>query len=306
MDRLEAMQTFARVARLRSFSAAARALRRSPAAVSRQVAQLEAHLGVRLLERTTRRLRLTPAGERYLRRAEALLAEVAQLEDEVASAGAGLVGRLRVCAGHAFGRQWIAPLLPAFLARHPRLACELVLADAFVDLVEEGIDVAIRAGRLADSSLQARRLGTSRSILVASPDFLARVGAPGSLADLQDLAAICDTNRRDPVWRFENAGRAVEVRPQVRLAVNDPEVVREAAVAGMGIARVPHFAVAEALATGRLVRLLPELAGETIPVHALAPAHREPAPKTEAFIQHLIRHFRLPADREPPPDRAPA
>lgn len=303
MDRLDGMHVFSRVARLGSFSAAARELRRSPAAVSRQVARLEAHLGVRLLERTTRRLRRTAAGERYLARCEEILAAVDGLEDEIGSEGSGLVGRLRVCAGHAIGRRWVAPLLPAFLERHPRLACELVLADAFVDLVDEGIDVAIRAGALADSALRARRLATSVSVLVASPDYLARVGRPVEVEALGRLDGVCDTNRREPVWRLHAGGRSIEVRPRVRLAVNDPEVIGEAVIRGLGVALLPHFAVAEALATGALEPVLPDVVGDPIPVHAVRPAHREAAPKAEAFVDFLVDRFRLP---DPPASGAPA
>lgn len=319
MDRFQSMRIFGRVARLGSFTAAARELGLSPAVVSRKVAALEAHLGARLIERTTRRLRLTTAGERFLLGSERILEDLGALEDEAGEAGSGLVGTLRVSAPQAFGASAVAPLLPDFLAAHPRLRVDLQLSDAYLDLVEQGFDVAVRAGAIDDASLIGRRIGETASLLVASPAYLARRGTPPDLASLSEHDALCDTNRRDPQWTFgadraadpsdpaaktSRAPAAIRIRPRVRLSINHPQAVRDAAIAGLGVARLPHFAVDEALSSGRLVELLPERGRETIPVRAVYPRHRERTPKVERFVAHLVAHFALP--RVPPAERRPA
>jgi DNA-binding transcriptional LysR family regulator len=297
------MRVYCRVARLGSFRAAARELRLSAAAVSRHVAQLESHLGSRLIQRTTRRLRLTELGERYLERCEQILEDVESLESEIGSACGEVLGRLRVSAGVDLGRAWVAPLLPDFMAANPRLSVELSLRDEFVDLVADGIDVAIRSGHLDDSTLVARRVGESATVLVASPDYLARTGSPVDLAALSEHEALCDTNRREPVWRFaspDGAGSSVPVHPRVRLAINSPQALRDAALCGLGIASLPHFAVADDLEQGRLVEILPEQTRASFPLQVVFPARRHLAPKVRAFIAFLVERFYVPSPRPLP------
>lgn len=298
MDRILSMQVFARVARLSSFSAAARELRLSPAAVSRHVAQLESHLGVRLVERTTRRVRPTEWGERYLARCEQIVDDLEALESEVGSGEGGAVGTLRVSAGVALGEEYVAPLLPDFLARHPALNVELVLSDAYMDLVAGGIDVSVRAGPLDDSTLRSRKLAETVSLLVASPGFLAESGAPEDLEALTQWSALCDTNRREPLWTFPGEHAPIRIRPRSRLAINHPKAIAEAAMQGLGIALLPHFAVAEALTMGRLVEVLPARGRTLISIQAISPAHREQTPKAERFVEFLLERFQVPR----PPD----
>jgi DNA-binding transcriptional LysR family regulator len=303
MDRFAAMRIYSRVARLGSFRAAARELRLSAAAVSRHVARLESHLGARLIQRTTRRLSLTELGERYLERCEQILDDVEALESEIGSAQGEILGRLRVSAGVDLGKAWVAPLLPDFMTRNPRLSVELSLRDEFVDLVAEGVDVAIRSGHLDDSTLVARRLGESATVLVASPDYLARAGSPVDLAGLSEHEALCDTNRRDPIWSFassDGSGSSVQVHPRVRLAINSPQALRDAALRGLGMASLPHFTVADDLAQGRLIEILPEQTRAGFPLHVVFPARRHLAPKVRAFVAFLVERFRVPSPRSLP------
>ncbi|MFK7898375.1 MAG: LysR family transcriptional regulator [Myxococcota bacterium] len=295
MDRILSMQVFARVARLSSFSAAARELRLSPAAVSRHVAQLEAHLGIRLVERTTRRVRPTEWGERYLARCEQIVEDLEALEFEVGSGQGGATGSLRVSAGVVLGEDFVAPLLPEFLAENPALQVELVLSDAYQDLVESGIDVSVRAGPLDDSTLRSRRLGETLSMLVASPSFLEERGMPKDLEEVVAQSALCDSNRREPLWTFPGEKGLIRLRPRSRLTINHPKALCAAAIQGLGIALLPHFAVAKALASGELVEVLPERGRTPIPIQAVSPAHRERTLKAERFVEFLLERFEVPA-----------
>jgi DNA-binding transcriptional LysR family regulator len=283
-DRLRLMEIFVAVADAGSLVAAARALRISPAAVTRAVAALEDALGTTLLARTTRSLAVTEPGARYLERARRVLAEIAAAEEEAGGASAEPHGRLTVTTSLTFARRIVSPMMGPFLAAHPRLAASLVLSDRVVNLVEEGIDAAVRLGRLADSSLVARRVGTVRRILVASPSFAARHPAahPRVLRriPLVGYTALAATHE----WGFSDGGRPFAVAVEPRYEVNDAEAALDAAEAGEGATVAMSYLVAERIAAGRLVPLLEAFAPPPAPVHIVTPPSRLPAPKVRAFV----------------------
>lgn len=291
MDRLSAMQVFARVARLGSFSAAARALRVSTTAVSRQVGQLEMHLGIKLLQRTTRQLRLTDVGADYLVRCERILSEVDELESEVGEGEVRVRGLLRVTAGVDLGREHLAPLLPKFLDTYPEVDVELSLSDPYVDLVAEGFDLGIRGGVLEDSSLIVRPLAMSSLVAVASPAYLEEHGRPAEPADLEDHAAILDTNLREGRWTFETSTGVVRVCPKARVAINSPTETRAFALLGRGIALLPHFLVIDELRRGTLVTLFDDLPKRELPISAVYPERRHQSARAKAYIDYCAETF---------------
>ena len=249
MDRLSAMQTFVRVVESGSFSAVAREARATQSAVSKQVAALERALGARLLSRTTRSLALTEEGERYFGQARRLVAEIAEAESSLRQGEQQLTGWLRVAASVGFGRLKLLPLVNTFLAAHPGVKVDLRLNDGFVDLVEQGIDVAVRIGELSDSSLVARRIGTSKRVLVASRKYLRSlpkgVKAPKAPEDLQSMNCIVYTElATQNAWTFTAGpgapvavGTSVTIQAQGNLQTNSSEVVRAAVLSGMEIGR---------------------------------------------------------------------
>ncbi len=291
MDRLEAMRVFALVAELGGFSDAARRLDVSPAHVSKAVAKLEAHLGVRLLNRTTRRVSLTSAGSAYLDRARGVLAEFDALEEGVRAAHAEPAGLVRVSAPIVFGAREVTPLVLSFLEAYPRVDVRLSLADRMVDLVDEGFDLAVRIGNLADSSLVARRLAASSVVLVAARGHpaLTTVRAP---ADLEAQACVVDTNISSPQrWVLERDGEVVDVRVNGRLWVNSAEATRQAVLAGFGVGLLPGFVADVDLEAGRLAPVLPEWRPSARDVWAVFPQNRMLAARVRLFIDHLADGF---------------
>lgn len=292
MDRLAAMRTFAKVADSGGFSAAARALGCAKAVVSRQVAQLEAALGVQLLVRTTRQVRLTESGRRYYERCAQLLADLDDLDASVQQHETAPRGLLRVAAPQTFSELHLAGAVFEFTRRYPDLRLELVLTDRVVDLVEQGFDVAVRIGELPDSSLLARRLASVGVITCAAPAYLARHGTPASPDDLSGHALVQDTNARLPgIWRFLRDGAPVNVRVTGQVQVNSALMVRELVLRGAGIGVSPAFVVDEDLAAGRLVRLLADYAGPTIGVYAVYPPTRHVPRRVRVFVDFLAEHF---------------
>ena len=285
------METFARVARLGSFTGAARELRISTTAISRRVSDLEGHLGVQLLERNTRRLSLTEVGAGYLERCERLLDDLDELESATAKRQGSVRGTLRVTAGIDFGRDPVAGLIAEFQGENPETRIDLHLADHFVDLVGEGFDVAVRMGDLSDSSLIARRLGASRLVPVASPGYLETHGGPENPRDLTSHACVLDSNG-DPRWIFRGAEGPVSFAPNPRFAVNSPSIARDLVLAGQGISVIPHFAVADDLRAGRLVVVLSGYTMREIPLHAVFPPGRRLSARVRAFVDFLAE--RLP------------
>ncbi|HYD81121.1 MAG TPA: LysR family transcriptional regulator [Paucimonas sp.] len=297
MDRLDEIEIFLAVLDTGSLAGAARKLVRSPPAVTRALSALESRIGTRLIERTTRRLAPTEAGKRLAEAGRLLLL---QYEDAVREdPTAPLRGKLRVTAPIVFGRRHVAPVVNAFLDRHPAMQVELVLNNCNLDLIDEGLDVALRIGPLADASMVARRVGEVRRILVASPAYLARRGTPDSLDSLaQHDMIFTSTLSGPPEWRFRHGGRERVVPLNPRLTVNEVDAVLLAAKEGRGIAYVLSYQVADELAEGTLVRLLPEFELAALPVSLIVPSARFMAPKVRAFLDHAVEALgALPAIR---------
>ncbi|KQW51425.1 MULTISPECIES: LysR family transcriptional regulator [unclassified Roseateles] len=297
MDRLQAMQTLVRVVELGSFSAAGRELGSTQSAVSKQVAALEKQLGAQLLSRSTRALKLTDAGERYVEQARRLVAEIAEAESELRAGEHRLQGWLRVAASASFGRMKLMPLVHSFLAAHPDVKVDLRLDDGYIDLVEHGIDVAVRIGELADSGLVARRIGTVRRAVVARRGYFEERGIapPAEPADLQQHDCIVFTElRAGPVWAFEAepgasapVGSPASVRVAGRLRSNSGEAVREAVLAGMGLAYSPGWLLQDELASGKVQVALPHWRGRALPMHLVSPPQRRLSGKAKAFGDHV-------------------
>jgi len=282
MDRLDELAIFVRIVEDGSLARAAGRLRRSPPAVTRALAALEARLGVRLIDRTTRRLAPTEAGRLLYDKARGLLGDY-----EAATLGVREVpvrGLLRVAAPVQFGRRHVAPIAMAFLDAHADVEVELVLNDRNVDLIAESIDVAVRIGPLADSSLIARAVGEVRRLWVASPDYLRGRGTPRSPADFARHEAVLGTFRTAQSWSFAQARRSGTVRVAGRLRVDDVETRLQAVLDGRGIGQFLSYQVADALAAGRLVRLLRAFEQPAIPVHLLTKGRVNRAPKIETFL----------------------
>jgi DNA-binding transcriptional LysR family regulator len=290
-NRLGEMEAFVQVARRGSFAAAGKALRQTPSAVSRAVGRIEARLGARLIERTTRSLRLTNEGETYLLRATDLLAELDAMETSLNRDAAEPSGRLRVNASVPFGLTAILPVLPTFLATYPRLTVELSLTDDVIDLIEARADVAIRIGPLRDTRLRAKRLGRSRMIVVASEAYLRLNGMPEQPDVLQRHNCLNFSFRRSlDSWPFR-IGDAVVQRPvQGNFFGNSGEVVRRMALGGAGIARLAYYHVAEDVEAGRLVPILEAFSpGDTEEIHALFAGDERLALRIRCFVDFLAQ-----------------
>ncbi|WP_019517477.1 LysR family transcriptional regulator [Sphingomonas sp. Mn802worker] len=277
---------FARLVSAGSIAAAARGLRLSPAMASRRLARLEARLGVRLVQRTTRRLALTPAGERFHADVVAILAAVEAAEARLTGAAAAPAGLLRVTAPTSFGRLHVAPQLHRFLAAHPAVTLSFDLSDAFSDLVADGIDVGVRIAAGVPAGLEAHRLGDSRRVLCASPDYLARAGTPVRIDDLGAHALLAAVGQMP--WRLVSGTRRMNVDHTSRIETNSSELVRELALSGVGIALRSLWDVGNALRSGRLVRVLPEWEGtRDVAIWAVHPRAPIVAPAVRAFIAFL-------------------
>ena len=288
MDTLDAMQAFAQVVEAGSFTEAARRLGRSKAAVSKYVSQLEARLGVTLLLRTTRSLRLTETGRAYHGRCVQLLEELADLEAAVGDAGRVPRGVLRVTAPPGLSEAFGEDIIGDFARAHPQVTVDLHLSHEMVDLVREGFDVAIRVTEPDDSSLIARRLADAPIVACASPAYLARAGAPRHPEDLRDHPCLVDTNFRNAGrWRFEVKGARLVVPVDGPVRVNSPLTVRSLAIQGLGIALLPGFVAREALADGRLVRILEGFEGYRWAVYILYPPRRHLSAKVRVFVDHV-------------------
>jgi DNA-binding transcriptional LysR family regulator len=305
MDTFTRMRTFVEVVDAGGFSAAARAMGKSKALVSKYVRDLEDELGVRLLNRTTRRLSLTEVGQAYHREAADILQRLEDLATSVGDAHREPRGTLRVAAPRSFADNILGQALSDFLAAEPRISLDLHLDDRFVDLVEEGFDVAIRVTEMTDSSLIARRLAPFRVILVASPAFLAAHGTPAAPSDLAGQPAVVDTNSRTRgAWVFDWEGERVTVTVRPRMEANSPEVTLAGALAGLGYARVPEFTARAALADGRLVHLLAGSEPKNAGIYAVYPHRRHLSGKVRAFVDFLAQWFvraDCPNSRPEPP-----
>jgi DNA-binding transcriptional LysR family regulator len=283
---LNEMIVFAKVVEAGSFVGAARELGMPKSTVSRKVSELEARLDARLLHRTTRKLSLTDAGNTYYQHAARVVALAEEGERAVFELQQTPRGLLRATA--PMNVPYLGPIVSRFLAREPEVQVELMCTDRVVNLVEEGFDVAIRAGRLADSSLIARSLGVVRTYLVASPSFLRRNRTPKVPQDLASLACILFLAQPNHgTWRLQSPAGEVSVPVRGRVVVNDFDIVHEAALAGLGVAMLPVHRCADDLREKRLRRVLGDWCAHEVPLHAVYPSARHVAPALKAFLDHL-------------------
>ncbi|HYA72750.1 MAG TPA: LysR family transcriptional regulator [Roseiarcus sp.] len=293
MDRLAAIEAFVRVAEARSFSEAARRLHASKSAVSRNVGALESELGVRLFHRTTRSLTLTEAGRGYFDRATRILADLEEANLAVSHLQAAPRGRLRVSAPMSFGFLHLAPALPDFLARYPEVAVDLAMNDRFVDLIEEGFDVAVRIGAMDDSSLIARKLAPIRRVVCASPAYFEARGLPLSPDDLKRHECLFNSNiASSQEWQFTaRDGKPWPVEVKGRLSANNGDALRVAALKGLGLVNLPTFIVGRDLQAGALTTALDEFISQDMAMSAVYPHSRHLSPKVRAFVDFVADRF---------------
>jgi DNA-binding transcriptional LysR family regulator len=285
MDRLEAMSAFVAVVEQNGFAPAARRLGISPSAVTRLVAALEEQLGITLLRRTTRSMTLTDAGARYLERARRILSEVEEAERSAQAERNVPSGRLLVTAPATFGRIHVGPLMAAYLKRHTEVSGELLLSDRIVNLVEEGIDLALRIGQLDDSTLMARRVGATRRVVVASPTYLAKHGVPQSPEELPAHDTITFGGFGDSVgWRFVVDGAEQRVMVASRYTTNSADSAVWYAAEGGGLAMVLAYQAADAIKQGRLQIVLDQFERPALPIQFVYPASRLLSAKVRTFV----------------------
>ncbi|MDO6387734.1 LysR family transcriptional regulator [Uliginosibacterium sp. 31-12] len=300
MDLFQGMKTFVAVVEAGSFVGAMDSTGLSKPAISRHVNELEQHLGVRLLQRTTRRLSLTSEGETYLQRCRDILLAVDEAESELSDSSGEIRGRLRIGAPQTFGAMHLAALWGRFVAENPYLTLDIVLADRVVDLVEEGFDLAVRIGRLPDSGLVSRKLADTRMVLCASPEYVAR---HGQLAHPQDLAAHAAISYSywsgGDTWSFKGPeNEEASVRIHSRLHANNGDTCRAAALAHQGIILQPDFLIHEDLRSGALIELMPNWRAATIPIHAVYPTRKHLPLKVRRLLDFLVEALREPVWRQ--------
>jgi DNA-binding transcriptional LysR family regulator len=289
MDRIDAMQAFVEVADLQGFAPAARRLGLSPSGVTRLIAALEERLGARLLQRTTRSVALTDAGARYLERVRRILADVEEAEASIQDERTRPSGRLVVSAPVGFGRLHVSPVMSEYLKRYAEVSGELRLADRMINLVEDGVDLAVRIGHLADSSLVARHVGEMRRIVVASPGYLKAHGepkTPEAIASHQTIQFGGAT--ASPDWRFVRDGNEVRFAPVPRLTTNSADAAIGYAVRGGGLTRVLAYQAADAIKAGRLKILLAKFEPAPLPIHIVYPTSRLLSAKVRTFIDLVV------------------
>ncbi len=293
MDRIDALRLFAAVAELESFTRAAERQGLTPGAASKQIAALEDRMQARLLERTTRSVRLTDAGRALLDRIEPWLVEYEAIENGLAAEQGAAAGVLRVAAPVDFGAERLVEPVTAFMARWPSVEVRLELSDRMVDLVDEGYDLAVRIGQLTDSSLIAKRLADAPMAVVASPDYLAGAGAPDHPRALSAHDCIIDRNKPAPnLWRFEQGKESSEVKVKGRMSLNGARAAIAAACAGAGIACSPAWAAADAIADGRVTPLLTDWRADDRDLWAVFPSNRYLAHRVRLFVDHLADWFK--------------
>jgi DNA-binding transcriptional LysR family regulator len=307
MDRFNALRVFTQVVESGSFAGAAERLRMSTSAVSRHVAELEGHLQNRLLNRTTRRVTLTEAGRAFYERSVQLLQDLEEAENEAARSARLPRGTLKVSTSVNFGVRHTAPAITGFLERYPDLSFDISLSDRVVDLIEEGVDVAIRIGSAGSDSVVARRLGETLVVPCASPEYLARHGAPRTPEEL--AAHNCLTYEYGPArnqWRFvDGDGHERLARVAGNLHSNNGDLLAEAAARGAGIVFQPTFIVGDAVRAGRLVPLLQDFQAPPLPIYAVYPSRKHLSAKVRLFVDFLVERFAESRDllASPPPAR---
>ncbi|MEO7199771.1 MAG: LysR substrate-binding domain-containing protein [Dokdonella sp.] len=291
MSELQDMRIFVETVDAGSFTAAANRLGLSKQFVSKRIAALEKRLGARLLERSTRRLRVTDLGLAYNERAQRILQDVDAAEQMVTSLTAKPRGVLRLSAPMTFATMHLGPVISAFMQRHPEVSVELELSDRVVDVIGEGYDMAVRIGSLADSTLVARRISTVQLITCASPDYLRQHGVPVAPEQLAEHACLVYGHSRHGEWSFRIAERTRKLPVSGPMRCNNGEMLRDAAIAGLGVIVLPDFIVAAALADGRLVEILAPFRPQGFAVFAVYPSHRQSSLLVRAFCDFLVERF---------------
>jgi DNA-binding transcriptional LysR family regulator len=295
MDRLHTMRVFVRVVEAGSFAGAADALDLSPAAVTRNLADLEGHLGTRLLHRNTRHLSLTDAGAEYYERCRQLLDGIEQAELAAGRLVRDPVGKLRIGAPVAFFLHYLVPWLNEYGQRFPRVRMDVSLSDRSVDVVGEGFDVCLRVARKLDDGLVARRLGSARMVTSASPAYLAQRGVPRTPAELTQHVCLREAQQRD-LWIFKDGDREQAVHVRGNLAVDSGYALRAAALAGMGIVLQPHYVLAEDLRSGKLTQILRDYRAPDMGIYAVYPSQRHLSAKVRGFVDFVAE--KLPSTKE--------
>jgi len=294
MDRATEMAIVVEVLDKGSFTGAADALGLTPSAVSKAVTRLEARLGVRLLERTTRRVAVTPEGATYAESARRILAEIDQAETAIMEGRGQPSGRLRVNSGTAFLVHQLAGVLPDFLERYPDIRLDLTVSDKIVDLIAEGMDIAIRTGAVGDDRLAARRFAEIRRVICASPAYLERHGIPRTPDDLARHSCInMVSNMQLSLWPFQVEGQTKVIETRGSVNVDNAESVLALGLAGLGIIRLANLVVADAVRAGRLVPLLTDIhVADPVPISLVFPPGRQRLPRVRAFIDFVVEHFK--------------
>lgn len=291
MDKLKSLMIFMRSAQSGSFSEAARQLGMAPSAVSRAVLRLEDELGARLLQRTTRNLTLTEAGNRFYQRAQQILSDLEEAELEVKQSQVLPIGTLRLDLSFTFGKLHIAPALLQFAAQYPELNLNVSFSDRLIDLIEDDVDATVRIGLNADSRLVMHHLGTARYITCASPQYLAQYGEPTTLTELSQhrcVNFIFPQTRREPTWKFEQDGKSIDLSVDSYLKFDNSEVILEAVIGGAGVVQLPKFIAAKAIARGDLQPILQSYAPQTgLAIAVLYPQKRYLSAKVRVFVEFM-------------------
>ncbi len=296
MDKLQAITVFVAVAEAQSFAGAARRLAMSPPAVTRAITALEERLQVKLLQRTTRLVRVTDAGQRYLEDAKRILADVDEADEAAAGINAEPAGHLAVTAPAQFGKLYVMPGIVEYLQRYPAMSVTAMVVDRVVNLLEEGMDVGIRIGELPDSSLRALRVGQVRPVVCAAPDYLKRHEAPNHPSELAGHALIAAGGLgAGPDWRFGSGADALSVRVQPRLATTTIDAAIEAAVLGLGLTRLLSYQVAPYLANGQLQTVLTHHEPPPVPIHVLHREGRYASAKVRSFVDLISERLKREA-----------
>ncbi len=293
MDRFHAIQVFAKVADCGGFAAAARDLALSPPAVTRAVAMLEDRLGTRLFVRTTRSVRLTESGERFLQDGRRILLELEEAEEAAVGSHAAPRGALHITGPVLFGRMFVTPILGDFLEQYPMVSARTLFVDRVVNLMDEGLDVAIRIGELPDSSLIAVRAGAVRRVMFASPEYLQKHGLPQRPEDLSSHRLIQSLALgASPEWPFQKDGKPVSVRAEPRIRMNTNDAVIELALRGWGLSRLLSYQIAPWLADGRLQTVLSDFELPPLPIHVLHQEGRMVSAKVRSFVDYMVERLR--------------
>ena len=296
MDKFQEMQTFVAVVQAGSFVEAAEVLQMSKTTVSRLVSDLESRLGVRLLHRTTRKLSLTKEGERFQERCTDLLRDVDAAEAEMTAHAGEAVGQLKITVPVGFGMLYLTPLWPAFMKRHPKVELDVTLSDRVMDLVDEGYDMAVRIGRLPNSSLISRQFATTRLVVCASPAYVRKHGTPLHPSEIAEHSVIAYTLlTTGDQWQFEGPEGPVSVKVRARLRSNSGDTCSAAALQGQGIVLQPTFLVGPHLKSGALIEVLPEYRASELGIFTVYPSRKHVAPKVRVLIDFLAESFRRSA-----------